>query len=88
MTTFAGKHKSMWLMMVCTLTLIAGSAIAAGKYDGNWLTKMSCEAHGETPAYSWQFPSTIVDGSYHGQHSAPGEPGYLLVGLVGCHAAI
>jgi hypothetical protein len=79
MTTFAGKQKAMWLMMVCTLTLVAGSAIAAGKYDGNWLTKMSCEAHGETPAYSWQFPSTIENGNYHGQHSAPGEPGYLLV---------
>jgi hypothetical protein len=66
-------------MAVCALTLVAGIAIAGGKYDVNWLTKMSCEAHGETPAYSWQFPSTIDGGNYHGQHSAPGETGYLVV---------
>ncbi len=65
---------------VCGLTLVAAMAIAGGKYDGTWLTKMSCEAHGETPTYSWQFPSTIEAGNYHGQHRRPRrEPGYLVI---------
>src|SRR5579871_6868073 len=79
MINFAGNRKLTGLAGACALMLAAGGAIAGGKYDGNWLTKMSCEAHGETPAYSWQFPSTIDGNNYHGQHSAPGEPGYLLI---------
>ena len=40
---------------------------------------MSCEAHGQMPAYAWTFPSVIKDGSFHGQHSEDGQPGYLLI---------
>jgi hypothetical protein len=40
---------------------------------------MACEAHGETPAYKFEFPSTIKDGVFHGQHGEEGGPGYLVI---------
>lgn len=63
------------------LLLAAGRAedAPAGKFDGTWNTHMGCEAHGEMPAYAWDFPSAIKGGVYHGQHSAQGEPGYLVI---------
>jgi len=64
---------------VCVLMLLPGAAVAGGKYDGNWTTHMACEAHGETPAYKFVFPSTIKDNIFHGQHGEEGGPGYLVI---------
>lgn len=52
---------------------------ASIKFDGNWNTHMACDAHGEMPAYAWDFPGTVSRGVFHGQHSAQGEPGYLVI---------
>ena len=57
----------------------SGASASGGKFDGDWITHLACEAHGETPEYKWKFPSTIKDGVYHGQHAAEGEPGYLVI---------
>ncbi|HLY41944.1 MAG TPA: hypothetical protein VKR52_12075 [Terracidiphilus sp.] len=51
----------------------------ANRFDGNWNTHLACEAHGETPAYKFVFPSVVKDGNFHGMHSQPGEPGYLVI---------
>jgi hypothetical protein len=59
--------------------LLPGASIAGGKFDGNWTTHLVCEAHGETPAYKWEFPSVIKDGNFHGQHGEEGGPGYLVI---------
>jgi hypothetical protein len=64
---------------VSALLLLPGAAVAGGKYDGNWTTHLACDAHGETPAYKWEFPSTIKDGVFHGQHGEEGGPGYLVI---------
>jgi hypothetical protein len=40
---------------------------------------MACEAHGQMPAYKWDFPSVIKDGNFHGQHGEEGGPGYLVI---------
>ena len=53
--------------------------VAGGKYDGDWITHLACEAHGETPAYKFVFPSTIKDGVFHGQHGEDDGPGYLVI---------
>jgi hypothetical protein len=54
-------------------------SVAAPRFDGTWTTHLACEAHGETPAYKWEFPSTIKDGVFHGQHGEQGGPGYLVI---------
>lgn len=66
-------------LLICGLMLLPGASIAGGKFDGNWITHLACEAHGETPAYKWEFPSTIKDNVFHGQHSEEGQPGYLVI---------
>jgi hypothetical protein len=65
--------------VVCSLALLPAAAVAGGKYDGNWITHLACDAHGETPAYKWEFPSEIKDGVFHGQHGEEGGPGYLVI---------
>jgi len=67
------------LMVVGAVALLPGASVAGGRYDGNWITHLACEAHGETPAYKWEFPSTIRDGNFHGQHGEEGGPGYLVI---------
>ncbi len=52
---------------------------ASPKFDGTWDTKMTCPAKGNTEGYTWQFPATIQNGAFHGEHGTAGEPGYLLI---------
>jgi hypothetical protein len=74
-----GMRSAMRLAVVCALLLLPGTSIAGGRYDGDWVTHLACEAHGETPAYKFMFPSTIKDGNFHGQHGEEGGPGYLVI---------
>ena len=67
------------LVVVCALLMLPAASIAGGRYDGNWTTHLACEAHGETPAYKFVFPSTIKDGNFLGQHGEEGGPGYLVI---------
>ena len=48
-------------------------------FDGTWTTTMACDASSYMPAYKWTFPSTIANGSFHGQHGEQGGPGYLII---------
>jgi hypothetical protein len=72
-------RKAVRLAVVGALMLLPGASIAGGRYDGNWTTHLACEAHGETPAYKWEFPNVIKDGNFHGQHGEEGGPGYLVI---------
>ncbi|MGC1837890.1 MAG: hypothetical protein WA674_06075 [Candidatus Acidiferrales bacterium] len=72
-------RKAVRIVVVCAVMLLPGAAAAGGKYEGNWITHLACEAHGETPAYKWEFPSEIKDGNFHGQHGEEGGPGYLVI---------
>jgi len=54
-------------------------AQTASRFDGKWLTKLTCPAKGNTEGYTWQFPGVIQNGSYRGEHGTAGEPGYLLI---------
>src|ERR1700678_2659714 len=74
-----GMRSAMRLAVVCALLILPGASIAGGRYDGDWVTHLACEAHGETPAYKFLFPSTIKDGNFHGQHGEEGGPGYLVI---------
>jgi hypothetical protein len=72
-------RKAIPLVVVCALMLLPGASIAGGRYDGNWVTHLACEAHGENEGYKWEFPSVIKDGNFHGQHGEPDVPGYLVI---------
>ncbi len=72
-------RSSIRIVAVGVLLLLPGASVAGSRYDGDWVTHLACEAHGETPAYKFEFPSTIKDGVFHGQHGEEGGPGYLVI---------
>jgi hypothetical protein len=72
-------RKAVWLVALCALMLFPIASLAGGSFDGNWTTHLACEAHGGMEGYKWEFPSVIKDNNFHGQHSEPGEPGYLVI---------
>jgi hypothetical protein len=59
--------------------LLPGVLPAAEKFDGNWLTTLTCPDKGKTEGYTWKFPAVIKDGAFRGEHGAAGQPGYLLI---------
>ena len=72
-------RKAIQLLLGCALMLLAGISVAGEKFDGNWLTKLTCPPKGNTEGYTWQFPSVIQNGNFHGEHGTAGQPGYLLI---------
>src|ERR1035441_7229496 len=72
-------RKAVRLAMVCALILLPGISIAAERFDGNWLTRLSCPAKGNTEGYTWRLASVILNSNFRGEHGAAGEPGYLLI---------
>ena len=72
-------RKAVRLFIVCALVLLPGVLLAGEKFEGNWLTTLTCPAKGKTEGYTWKFPSVVKDGNFRGEHGAAGEPGYLLI---------
>ena len=71
--------RSIRLLVICILVLLPGSLIAGERFDGSWLTTLTCPAKGNTEGYTWKFPSVVNTGNLRGEHGTPGEPGYLLI---------
>ena len=70
--------KLVCLLAVCSPILL-GAQATGGNFDGTWTTTMACEAHGQMPAYKWNFVGGIKDGNFHAQHGEEGGPGYLVI---------
>jgi len=71
--------ETIWRLMVCTLVLLPGVLFAGERFDGKWLTKMTCPAKGSTAGYTWQFPSLVKPATFAENTGTAGEPGYLLI---------
>jgi hypothetical protein len=61
-----------------TQTAGAGGQRSA-RFDGKWLTKLTCPAKGNTEGYTWQFGGVIENSNFRGEHGTAGEPGYLAI---------
>jgi hypothetical protein len=62
-------------LLVCSIAFAQSPA----RFDGQWLTKLTCPAKGSTDGYTWQFDSVIQNSNFRGEHGTAGEPGYLLI---------
>jgi hypothetical protein len=71
--------KAVRMLVVCALVLLPGISVSQERFDGNWLTRLTCPAKGNTEGYTWQFASVIQNSNFHGEHGTTGEPGYLLI---------
>lgn len=67
------------ILAVCALVLLPWISVSQERFDGNWLTKLTCPAKGNTEGYTWQFPSVIQNSNYHGERGTAGQPGYLAI---------
>jgi hypothetical protein len=62
-------------LMICSIAF----AQNAGRFDGKWLTKVTCPAKGNTEGYTMQFESVVQNSSFRGERGTAGEPGYLTI---------
>jgi len=59
------------------ILLLSATSFALDRFDGKWLTKLTCPPKGSTLGYTWEFPATIQNSNFVGEHGTAGEPGYL-----------
>jgi len=55
------------------------SATGAARFDGSWLTTLSCPAAAGALGFSNQFIGRVQEGIYHGAYGTPGQPGSLML---------
>jgi len=65
--------------LVSACLFLPATSIAGERFDGQWLTKMTCPPKGNTEGYTWQFASVIQNSNFHGEHGTAGQAGYLLI---------
>jgi hypothetical protein len=59
-------RKTVRYFMVCALVLLPAVSLAGERFDGKWLTTLTCPAKGSTEGYTWKIPSEVTikdDGS-------------------------
>lgn len=74
-------------LLVCSMALAQSSTSApqsteagtqgAARFDGKWMTKMTCPPKGSTEGYTWFLPTVIEKGQFHAERGTAGEPGFL-----------
>jgi hypothetical protein len=72
----AAKEVVTVVLLLLSNTVFAN---AAQKFDGKWLTTVSCTNYRDALGFSYQFVSTVKDGAFHGVHGTEGDPGSLVV---------
>jgi hypothetical protein len=65
--------------LTCACLLLPATSIAAEKFDGSWLTKLTCPPKGNTEGYTWQFVSVIQNNTLHGERGTADQPGYYTL---------
>lgn len=73
-----------WSIAFAQTTSSPAQAAGAGgqsspRFDGKWLTTLTCPAKGNTEGYTWKFASAIENSNFRGERGTAGEPGYLMI---------
>lgn len=70
------------------LLVLPVSSLAEERFDGKWLTTLSCEASRGALGYSYRFVSEVKNGKLRGVYGTEGKPSSLLIeGTVGTDGA-
>jgi hypothetical protein len=72
-------RKTVRFFVVCALVLLPAVSFAGERFDGKWLTTLTCPAKGSTEGYTWKIFSVVTAGNFRGERGTAGEPGYLLI---------
>lgn len=70
-----------WVLcaLVGGLTAIRADAAQNDRFDGNWLVTVSCPNYSDALGYSFEVPSTVQHGAFHGERMHDGEAGHLVI---------
>jgi hypothetical protein len=72
-------RKAVRFLLVFALVILPAASFAGDRFDGKWLTTLTCPAKGNTEGYTWKFLSSIQNGNFHGERGTAGEGGYFLI---------
>jgi hypothetical protein len=67
------------LLAIIALIFLPSASFGSERFDGNWLTKLTCPPKGNTEGYTWQFDSDIKNSIFHGERGTAGQPGYFVI---------
>jgi hypothetical protein len=67
------------LLVIVALIFLPAISFGSDRFDGNWLTKLTCPPKGNTEGYTWQFLSVIQNNNFHGERGTAGQPGYFTI---------
>ena len=72
-------RKSVRFFVVCAMVLLPAVSFAGDRFDGKWLTTLTCPPKGNTEGYTLKFPSVVTAGNFRGERGTADQPGYLLI---------
>jgi hypothetical protein len=61
------------------LMVLPAVSVAEDRFDGKWLTTVSCEAARDALGYSFRFVSQVKNGKFRGLYGNEGKPSSLLI---------
>jgi hypothetical protein len=61
------------------LMVLPAISLAEERFDGKWLTTVSCEAARDALGYSFRFVSQVKNGKFRGLYGTEGKPSSLLI---------
>jgi hypothetical protein len=67
------------LLIALILMILLRPALAGERFDGKWLTTVSCEAARDALGYSYRFVSEVKNGNLKGLRGKEGQPSSLLI---------
>jgi hypothetical protein len=67
--------------LLTAITLIVLPQVSRGeeRFDGKWVTTLSCEASRGALGYSYRFVSEVKNGKLHGLYGTEGKPSSLRI---------
>ncbi|MGO9319102.1 MAG: hypothetical protein ACLPXT_09470 [Terracidiphilus sp.] len=72
-------RKTVRFFVICALILLPAVSFAGDRFDGKWLTTLTCPPKGNTEGYTWKIPSEVTAGNFHGERGTADQPGYLVI---------
>jgi hypothetical protein len=79
MHRFRATLQRFTLLAILAGVVSRGYVFAAERFDGKWLTTVSCDASRGALGYSFRFVSEVKDGNLRGLHGTEGQPSSLLI---------
>ena len=72
-------QKPTGLLIAIGLMVLPRLSLGEERFDGKWLTTVSCQGARDALGYSFRFVSEVRDGKFRGLHGTEGKPSSLLI---------